>query len=265
MIRKGMIVVVLVIALQGYCFGQGLLESIFGPGGLGLWGTDTSQISNPQYGVGGIPQQQGFPGQQQPYPAYPQGTVPGYPPYYGQPGVYSDWQNYPPATTGHPTQMHYPEPQQYTTQVQPAPAPPAPPTGPPQQPPAQRALRPGQQTPTTQPSGPPQVTAEDLPPGAVRITTTTPEGTVVQYYPPTGEPDQEMEVQRPRQTRPRPATAKPGATKQHQPKEQTIGQSAQSGTSAIAMPKPVEIPQGQDPRYGWGPAVNRAPAAPEVR
>jgi hypothetical protein len=31
------------------------------------------------------------------------------------------------------------------------------------------------------------------------------------------------------------------------------------------MPRPVEIPQEQDPRAGWGAALNRAPSAPAGR
>jgi hypothetical protein len=33
-----------------------------------------------------------------------------------------------------------------------------------------------------------------------------------------------------------------------------------SNTGEIAMPKPEQIPQGSDPRLGWGAAVNRGPA-----
>lgn len=298
MIRIGVIACVMIIAFQGFAFGQGLLDSVLGPGGLGLWSGDSSRQFNPQGYQGPQPQQQQYyqppaaPGQQ-----YPQAA--GYPQqYYGQQqGVYSDWQNQQPAVIGSPDQYgaspQYPEQQQYAEQPQyqqyPAQqqyppqqqyqqqyppqqqqyAPPQQQYAAPQVPASQprgpqQPLRPGQYSPAQGTTGPGQVRAEDLPPGAVRMTVTTPEGTTVQYYPPTGEPDSESVARPPRQKRP--AAPKPTRAKQvQQQTEQTSGVGPQQGAAPIAMPKPVEIPKGQDPRYGWGAAVDRAPSAPPVR
>ncbi|HMK35474.1 MAG TPA: hypothetical protein VK463_10430 [Desulfomonilaceae bacterium] len=274
MLRIGLCIVVLIAAAQGVCFGQGLLDSVFGPGGLGVWGGDSSNFGNQQPAPGQFPQQPAYPQQQ----SYPGPAAPGYPqnPFYNQQGVYGDWQNYPPATMGAPGQEQYPdqqyEPPQYSSQVQTAP-PVQYQQGAPQQWPAQGQqqqppLRPGQYAPGQPPvpGGPPQVRAEDLPSGAVRITTTTPDGTTVEFYPPNGVPSQEPGVappQQPRHLRARPASARSGGTKAAQSRGQAGTQGTQEGN--IAMPKPVEIPQGQDPRHGWGAAINRAPMAPETR
>jgi hypothetical protein len=172
----------------------------------------------------------------------------------------------------YPVEQQYQAPQ-FSTQVQTVP-----PVQAPQraavQPQAQQRppLRPGQYTPGPPPPpgpppGPPQVSAEDLPAGAVRITTTTPDGTTVQFYPPSGEPYQQdpglAAPQQPRRIRAKPATAKPTDARTAQPRERTAGAAPPEG--GIAMPKPVEIPQSQDPRQGWGAAINRAPVAPEAR
>ena len=37
MIRIGVIAFVMIIAFQGFASGQGFLDSVLGPGGLGLW------------------------------------------------------------------------------------------------------------------------------------------------------------------------------------------------------------------------------------
>ncbi|MBI5249979.1 MAG: hypothetical protein HY912_10840 [Desulfomonile tiedjei] len=127
----------------------------------------------------------------------------------------------------------------------------------------QQPLRPGQYSPSQPSPGPGQATADDLPAGAVRIMTTTPDGTTVQYYPPAGEPDSEG-VARPQRQR-RPTAAKPVRQRQvQQPTEETSAAQTQQGTSPIAMPKPMEMPK-QDPRYGWGAAVDKAPSAPPTR
>jgi hypothetical protein len=101
----------------------------------------------------------------------------------------------------------------------------------------------------------------------VRMTTTTPEGTRVEYYPPTDEPGLPQGAAQPpvRRLKPKPAATKAQSAKQVRPREQTVGGTETTGGSPIAMPKPVEIPQGQDPRYGWGAAVNRGPVAPAAR
>jgi hypothetical protein len=289
MLRTGLLTIAMIVALQGFCFGQGFLDSLLGPGGLGLWGSDSSgqQYNNPQMwgGAQGPPQQPyqqpGAPGQQQ--MTYPQGYPQGYPqqgygypqaPGYGQPqqGVYADWQNYTPAPIGGDQQQYAPQqesspPQQYPAQQQyQAPtrytAPPvqAAPARPAQRTQGQPSLRPGQYVPGQAP-----LVADDLPPGSVRMTTTTPQGTRVEYYPPADEPGMTQGAAQPpvRRLKPKPAAAK--AQSAVRPREQTAGRTESSGGSSVAMPKPVEIPQGQDPRYGWGAAVNRGPIAPDAR
>jgi len=293
MLRTGLLTIAMIVALQGLCFGQGFLDSLLGPSGLGLWsGSDPSaqQYNNPQM-WGGAPgqaqqpyQQPGGPGQQQ--MTYPQGAYPpGYPQQgygyqqpqgysYQQQGVYGDWQNYPPAPIGgnpqqYSTTQESPAPQQYPSQQQyqqpqryVAPSVQAAPDQTAQGAPGQPALRPGQYAPGQLP-----ITADDLPPGAVRMTTTTPEGTRVEYYPPADEPGapQGTVQPAPRRLKPKPAAPRAQTVKRAQPREQTTGGVESTGGSSIAMPKPVEIPQGQDPRYGWGAAVNRGPVAPSAR
>jgi hypothetical protein len=268
MLRKGILVVVLIAASQGFCFGQGFLDSVFGPGGLGIWGGDASNLTNQQFQGAPQQQQQVYPGQQAQYPAnaYPQN------PYYNQQGVYGDWQNYPAATIGpqgqYPAEQQYQAPQQqyqqpqYSNQPQGFPPVQAPPQMGSQQPVgAQFQQQP--MLPQQYPPGPPAVSAEDLPAGAVRMTTTTPDGTTVQYYPPEGEPMQAPGMAPATPQQPRRIRVKPAAPKQQagaratQPREKT-GVTTPAG--GIAMPKPVEVPQG-DPRYGWG----AAPVAPETR
>ncbi len=281
MVRTGMIALAMIIAFQGFACGQGFLDSVLGPGGLGIWGGGGSeQQFNPQSTYGSPP------GQQQQY--YPPPGQQGYPPqsYGAQQGVYPDWQNQAPAVAGVPGAQYggvpqqYPQEQQYTGQPQQYPAQqqyqqyPQPQQYPQQLPPQQvqqqqypqqlppqqvqeQQLRPGQYSPNQAP-GPGQMTADDLPSGAVRIMTTTPDGTTVQYYGPTGDPDAGG-VSRPQRPK-RPAATKPARQKQSQQEtDQTSAPQWQTGTAPIAMPKPMELPK-QDPRYGWG-----APSAPSPR
>src|SRR5208283_5028617 len=91
MLRTGLLTIAMIVALQGFCFGQGLLDSVLGPGGLGLWGGDsTQQYNNPQMwgGAQGPPQQPyqqpSAPGQQQ--MSYPPAGAQAYPPGYPQQG-----------------------------------------------------------------------------------------------------------------------------------------------------------------------------------
>jgi UPF0755 protein len=268
-----MIALMLIIALQGLAFGQGLLDSVLGPGGLGIWGGGSDQQFSPQSTYGSPPGQQ-----QQYYP--PQGQQ-GYsqPQSYGtQQGVYSDWYNQPPAAAGspgvqyggvpqqysqqepqiqqYPPQQYqqYPQQQQYQQQFPQQGYAPQQQYAAPQQTapqPPQQQLRPGQYSPNQPAPGQGQMTADDLPSGAVRIMTTTPDGTTVQYYPPAGEPDAAA-VPPQRQRRP---AAKPARQRQ----TETSAPQTQQGTAPIAMPKPMELPK-QDPRYGWG-----AQSAPTVR
>jgi hypothetical protein len=203
-------------------------------------------------------------------------------------GVYADWyQNVTPQAPAQPqyTQpapaprqpMQAPVQPQYT---QPAPAPrrqvqtqalprqrvqPQMQTAAPGQPP----LRPGQYA-RRQPA---PTSVDDLPPGAVRVTTITPEGTSVQTYPPAGTP------------MPMSATMQPGASQVQQgprrlrakqkrrtrvkrptpshsqsaPLSKQVASSTTAEKQHIAMPTPVAVPQNKDPRIGWGRAVKRAP------
>ena len=51
MLRTGLLTIAMIVALQGFCFGQGFLDSLLGPGGLGLWGggdAASQQYNNPQ-------------------------------------------------------------------------------------------------------------------------------------------------------------------------------------------------------------------------
>jgi hypothetical protein len=294
MTRIGLLILAVIILLPGMALGQGLLDAVFGSGGLGIWGNQpASQFDNPRY-YGGMsaagqsspqtgyayPQQgyqqspdygyaqQGY-GQAQQY-AYPQqgyaqgqgypqtqGGDPGYSYYGSNQGIYSEWQGYQPAASA-PPQVQYSAPQaQYS------------------QPPARQAARARQPQVAVSPTAPPQPQStqagvgegsgfdESLPPGAVRLTTITPEGTTVQYYGPPPEPGQLQPAtaapqQRTRSHSARAArSAKPAASR-------SKAASLQKPRSAIAMPKPVQIPKGRDPRAGWAPGVDRAPAAPEV-
>lgn len=251
MAHKIILALLISALLCGPCMAQGLMDSVLGPGGLGLYGNanpgpfNYQQYQNGSMYPGGQQSMQPPDGGQQ--GAYPQQGY-GYqvPPYATQQGVYSDWHaNQPSAPQG-------PPPVQYS-------APPQQPAYGPQQAYGQQAppLRPGQYSPSYPQS---QVFDENLPAGAVRITTTTPDGTMVQYYPPSG--DQEEQVNQPPQRRQKPRNAprqsapKPQQQAVEQPQVSTQGPSGGS----IAMPRPVEIPKEQDPRAGWGAAVNRLPS-----
>ncbi len=277
MMRILLILVTVLAVSQGPVMAQGILDSVFGPSGLGLWSSgSSSQEGTPQYFDGSPP------------PAQPQ-----YPPQYQQPPQdYQSGGNQAPQQYQGPQQYQAPQPYQAPQQYpapQPGQAPPGygapqgygtyqpgaqyqwesdqPPAAAPAPavryapPPAQQArrgttpgrgpvraqTRPGQYAPQQVP-GP----GDDLPAGSVRVTTTTPEGTTVQFYPPSTEPGyQEAPPAPPRR---RPAVRRPA----QRPRTAPAGQP--QANSSIAMPKPVEMPQGQDPRSGWGPAVNRGPS-----
>lgn len=265
MLRVWMVALVLTVALQGMAYGQGFIDSILGPGGLGIWGISqgqqpiANQFNSPQFYQGSHGgnmqyfQQPGLPAQP-PAMTYSQPAAPGYPQpgaapqpygysypnqgYVSQPGVYAQWHTYQPDATGAPPPVRYSAPQ---PQIPPsAPAPVA--AGRP-------PLRPGQYSPR---QGPPTEDDVDrLPPGALRITTTTPEGTVVQYYPPAGQavPPQQTIGARPR---PRPARSTAQTRKRETAETQAAESTQTAATGQIAMPKPVQIPAGRDPRSGWG-------------
>ncbi len=296
MLRIGLVVIALVFALQCQASAQGFLDSIFGPSGLGLWGDSFSgQFNSPEpYATGNqmpgqmpyqgysqapgyqqqyYPNQQGYaPQQYAPQQQAPQQYAPQGQSYYqseGQVGAAPQQQYSPPQQYAAPQQyggqQYAPQQQapvqQFTPQQQAAP------TGGqrasrPQRTPAASGLRPGQYSPTPQPGAPGQlpISADDLPPGAVSISTTTPEGTRVEYYPPAGEQGPPQSVrQRPRQQKQ--GTPSAGQPRRIQPRQQMTSESGTENPAApIAMPKPVEIPGGQDPRSGWGAAVNQGPA-----
>jgi hypothetical protein len=280
MLRTGLITIAMIAALQGICFGQGFLDSILGPGGLGLWGSGdapSQQYNNPKMGRGAqgptqqLYQQPAASGQQQTtYPpagaqAYPRSYPEkgyGYPQQgysYQQQGVHGDPQQYSATQVSSAPQQHQAPQQSRAPQQYTAPLAQATPGRPAQAAPRQPSLRPGQHAPGHAP-----VTADDLPPGAVRMTTTTPEGAWVQYYPPTDEPGAPQgTIQRPaRQLKPKPAAAKAQSVKRAQPHAQTTNGTESPDSSAIEMPK---IPQSLDPRNGWDTAVNRGPVAPAAR
>jgi len=249
MSKVGIAVMLAVLFCHGAAFGQSLLDSVFGSSGLGVLGAPQGSPSfdDPRYYSGNVnadPNQQvGQPTQ----PGYPQGYDPQYPPQtYG----YGQSQNA-------PQQPYYPQaPSQPTAQESvprygAAPAPPAPQASPSVRPsPRSSGQSQRQRTARQRPATSPQETTgkfgDPLPPGAVRITTTTPEGITVQYYPPAEAPENEQAYSQ----RPRPRAAASRAPRSEQQATQVRPESV---GSSIAMPKPVPIPQGQDPRMGWTP------------
>jgi len=242
------IVVCLIFMLQGQASCQSFLDSVFGAGGLGIWGApqQTPSFDHPRYYGGGVDPNQQFGPQQQ--MGSQQGYDQQYPPQqaygYGQmqptgpgQGYYPDWQNQPPP--GAPMPPYVPG------QIQP----------PPQQPPPQQAQPRPQRSSRPRAATPPQPSQEQmgrfgdpLPAGAARVTTTTPEGTTVHYYPPSGTQEAEQYSEPIQQPRPRAASSRVGRSQQ-----EVAPQQEQAPRSSIAMPKPVTIPQGQDPRSGWRP------------
>lgn len=259
MVRIIITVVALVFFLQGSCPAQSLLDSVFGSGGLGIWNSDPQNqfapntvMQDPQYGAGqqqqmSYPSQTGYQDPNGPYqqPQYQQG--------YANPnqqqGAVQPPVSYAPSPQGGnyapQAQQQYAPPGQMPAQQYAQPAPPA----------AARPLRPGQyrpEPPPTYTSNAP-ISAEELPAGAVRVTTTTPDGTTVEYYPPAEEQQQYPPNPRQiRQPKPKQATAKPARQKQAVQSEMRAPGAESSTASSIAMPKPVEVQKAQDPRYSWG-------------
>lgn len=193
-------------------------------------------------------------------------------------GLYPDWyQNVTPQAPPQPQYVQPPPQPQYT---QPAPArrqpmqtraaPRQPVPTQPQARTAQPPLRPGQYT-HNQPPPAPRNSVDDLPPGAVRVTVDTPEGTTVQMYPPAGTPvPMTATVQprgphaaqgKPRRLRAKSRTAKrpTPSTAQTAPLGNQVSSSKAPEKQHIIMPTPVPVPQGKDPRIGWGQAVKRLP------
>lgn len=248
------IIFCLVFMAQGQASCQSFLDSVFGAGGLGIWGApqQAPSFDNPRYYGGGVDPNQQFGPQQQMAP--PQGYAQQYPPPqaygYGQTqpmdpgqGYYPDLQNQPPPGA--------PMPPYVQGQIQP----------PPQQVPQVQAPQPRQAQPRAQRSTRPRAGAQaqtdqnqvgrfgdPLPVGAARVTTTTPEGTTVHYYPPSGVQEADQYSGPSQQPRPRAASSRAV-----RPQQEVAPQQEQAPRSSIAMPKPVTIPQGQDPRSGWSP------------
>ncbi len=250
MSKLGIVALLAILFISGTAFGQSLLDSVFGPSGLGVWGAPPAgqQFDDPRYYGGYMSTDPNQPMGQQTPSGYPQGYAQQYPQDaygYGQP-QYAPQQPYYPQAPGGPAAA-VPSPQYGAAPTQPAPQ--APPVA---RPPSPRsgaqgqAQRTSRQRPVTGPQETGGKFGDPLPPGAVRITTTTPEGTIVQYYPPAGTEGSEQAYQRPR---PRAASSRAPRSDQQgtqRPPSETSG-------SSIAMPKPVPIPQGQDPRAGWTP------------
>lgn len=252
MLRIAVVILALVAVLQGTALGQGLLDSILGPGGFGLWGNQPgNQFDSPQYYGGNsapnaqMPWEQGY---TQGYPpqGYAQPQVQGYPQGSWQPSgaVYPDWQGYqPPGAAPPPVQYSAPPPQAPVRQAQPASTQAQPP-------------RVSVQPPVDQDSQ----FDDSLPAGSVRITTTTPEGTTVQFYPPAPQQQGPKPAMTPSPARRPPAARRsPQSPRARASAKRQRSRTKRQSTSAIAMPRPVQIPQGQDPRAGWPAAVNRAP------
>jgi hypothetical protein len=245
MIRILVVALSLILAFHGLAFGQGIMESILGAGWTGFGQSQNNivnRFTSPMFYGGsydpsrmtyrqpGAPGQQGQAGQQSyNYSFTPPST----------PGIYPDWQGGRPGPTAPPVTYSTPPPARYTAPPRQRTRAPAP-----QGTARQAPVRPGQYSPR---QGPRDV--DQLPSGAVQVTTTTPQGTMVQYYAPPGEtPAGPMPTYRERRPLPRRATsrAKPRTTAPQATVEDTRGQ-----PTGIAMPRPVEIPSGADPRSGW--------------
>ncbi|MGC8604493.1 MAG: hypothetical protein ACP5VS_12525, partial [Desulfomonilaceae bacterium] len=191
--------------------------------------------SQPNSGYGNT---QGYGAPPQPYPNY------------NMQGVNSDWQNYQQPAGGSPQgppPVSYTAPQPQYSQPQVASPPPQGGAG------------------NYSAIGQPQQFDQDLPAGAVRITTQTPDGTTIQYYPPQGGDDENQVVpgKKPVQRQGRLPAKQARAKKQPQTSTTTTG--IHEGNNSIAMPHPVEIPRGQDPRTGWGSFGGEIPVAPPTQ
>lgn len=255
--KIGVIIFCIVLVTQGNACGQSLLDSVFGAGGLGIWGgaQQAPAFDNPRYVGGGVdpnqqfgpPQQMGQPqgyGQQYPPQAYGYGQMQ---PYDQGQGYYPDYQNQPPPQGPLPP---YGQGAMQAPPPQPAPQIQAPPPRQ-AQPMAQRSARPRGATPAQPDPYQGGRFGDPLPPGAARVTTTTPEGTSVQYYAPSITQEGDQYTGPSQQPRPR-AASSPSRTSS-KPRQETALQQEQAPRSSVAMPKPVTIPQGQDPRSGWNP------------
>lgn len=276
MTRILLIVTTLIAMAQGPVMAQGILDSVFGPSGLGLWDSgSTNQGGGPQYFDGSPPPAQQPQFQQQYYQQSPQDYASGgyqAPQQYQAPPQQYQTQQQPQSPEGYGSPYGYgtyqPGTQYQWESDQPPAAAAAPPparyAAPPMQPgrrlPPQRGsagtqLRPGQYVPNRAPGS-----EDDLPAGSVRITTTTPEGTTVQFYPPSEPEYGQAPSTAPRR---RPAVRRPAAARTQAARSARGSRTAPAGQArtgpAIAMPKPVQIPRGHDPRSGWESAVNRGP------
>ncbi|MEW6349606.1 MAG: hypothetical protein AB1646_11135 [Thermodesulfobacteriota bacterium] len=302
MSKRVLLVVSLIVSVTGVAHGQGILDSVFGSGGLGLWGgnnvaANTAQrfngpefygaprqpsehaqlLAQAQQGQGyyppqGMPEYQAYPPAQPGYQQYPGGqyaapqTQQGYgapmpPPQYPQgappqqyaptPGYQPQYpQGYQPPQPGAygPAPGQYPPSQdQYQGQ----------PEGPYTGPPPGYAAPPGAYPPPPGQYGPPaqQDDLNDLPSGAVRVTTQTPAGTTVQFYPPVGQPATAPGQSPSGQQGDRPRRLKAKANKPKAPtkkKPETRASSEESPSAQegyVIAPRPVPIPQTRNPNW----------------
>ncbi len=80
------------------------------------------------------------------------------------------------------------------------------------------------------------------------MTTTTPEGTQVQYFPPPGTSLEQAPAVQPPPRRRRPRAAARSKAAKPQVREHAASAGETEIAPSIPMPRPVEIPRGQDPR-----------------
>jgi hypothetical protein len=267
---------ILIISAFSPALGQGFLDSTLGSGGLGLWGNTTQQsvlntFNSPQFygapmarpGNWTAPGYQDQGGQAQ--NSYQATTPPPATNYY-HPNVYSsgrglypDWYDVGPS--GYPNnqtntqgavnqeyQTHGAVPNQAPQQAQ-GPTPPQSPNA---------GARPAAAQPTQNTNQRPDLTnnPEKLPPGAVKIITSTPEGTTVQYYtPPGGAPPSSGATTAPPNTAPQRPSA--GNFRPSGQGAQTEAPKA-SNARRVARPSPTNIPSNHDPRRAWGAAVKES-------
>ncbi len=279
----------LITMISSPALGQGLMDSVLGAGGLGLWGGGTQQsvlntFNSPQfYGAPmARPGQYSAPGQsaqqgqapaqnnyQQPQPVNAQNYY--HPNVYSNgKGLYPDWYDVGPG--GYPTgqanqQPVAPQQNQAIPQNQPAQQNNNNVAQPPQanyQPQTQSNPNMAQnsgQPPNSQANQRPDLSndPENLPSGAVKIITTTPEGTTVQYYAPQG-----GAAQYPANSNTLPqnqAPTRPSARGlENQPTSAAPNQQGQDRTTTrIARPSPTARPSSMDPRQSFGSGVSQGP------
>lgn len=278
----------LTIIIVSPALGQGFMNSVFGEGGLGLWGGGTQQsvlntFNSPQfygaptarpgqYSAPGYGPQQGQAAQnnyQQPQQMNAQNYY--HPNVYSNGrGLYPDWYDVGP--NGYPTGQANQQPianqqNQAVPQNQPVQQNNNNVAQPPQanyQPQTQANTNMAQnsgQPPNSPGNQIPDLSndPENLPSGAVKIITTTPEGTTVQYYAPQGGSTQypaNSNTAPPNQAPTRPSAR--GFTPQGS--EAAANQQGQEqATTRIARPTPTTRPSSVDPRQSFGSGISQGP------